>query len=149
MHNEEQKGDNRVSLQDHHKTHDGIRFLFVKLGLAFDLRIQMFIGTNLNVLDKWFNIIDLLKQATRGKSIWFFIHRLVLAGVVYHIWIERNNRIFKNKRRPYETMVKPITDEVRSRSMSLTLKASQNTDKAKLLWRLPMMNKDIATHHSP
>lgn len=35
-----------------------------------------------NVPDKWLDIIDLLKQATRGKSIWYVIRRLVLASTV-------------------------------------------------------------------
>lgn len=102
-----------------------------------------------NVPDKWLDIIDLLKQATRGKSIWYVIRRLVLASTVYRIWIEKNNRIFKDKRRPFETMVNTIANEVRSRLKSLNLKASPNIAKAKIHWRLPIKNKDIATQYSP
>lgn len=69
----------------------------------------------------------------RGKFIWSVIRRLVLADIVYHIWIERNNRIFKNNRGPYETMFKTIIDDVRLRLISLTLKASPNATKAKIL----------------
>lgn len=85
----------------------------------------------------------------RGKFIWSVIRRLVLADTVYHIWIERNNKIFKNKRRTYETMAKTITDEVCSRLKSFTRKTFPNVAKAKIIWRLPMKNENIATQHPP
>lgn len=96
----------------------------------------------------WIYIIDLLKQATGGKSIWFVILRLVLVSTVYHIWIEMNNRIFEDKRKPYEAMAMIITDEVCSKLIDL-LKAFPNVAKSKMLYRLPIENEDIATQHPP
>ncbi|XP_024990498.1 uncharacterized protein LOC112524776 [Cynara cardunculus var. scolymus] len=93
---------------------------------------------NLNgVPDNWDDIISMLQQATKGKTIWSIIRRLVLVGTVYHLWHERNNRIFKSKRRSHIMVGKTITDDVRSRLLSLTFKPSPNVDRAQLAWNLP------------
>ena len=93
---------------------------------------------NLSMIpDKWTDIIRVIQQATRGKTVWSIIRRLVLAGTVYHIWQERNYRIFKNKRRTYDMVVKTISDDVRSRLLSLMFKPSPNVDRARHVWNLP------------
>lgn len=68
----------------------------------------------------WLDITNLLKPISKGKTVWSVIRRLVLAGAIYHIWQERNNRIFKNKRISYHAVVKTVIDDVRCRLVSLS-----------------------------
>ncbi|XP_024964257.1 uncharacterized protein LOC112504543 [Cynara cardunculus var. scolymus] len=148
-----------VALKQRLKTHDKLRFWegHSNLSCAFchngpDLHSHLFfecpfpnqvwngLKAKLNlsgVPDNWADIIGIFQHATKGKTVWSIIRRLVLAGTVYHLWQERNNRIFKNKRRSYIMVVKMITDDVRSRLLSLTLKPSPNVVRARLAWNLP------------
>ena len=92
---------------------------------------------NLRVVsDNWTDIIRDFGQAAKGKSIWAIIRRLVLVGTVYHLWQERNDRIFKNKRRSYDMVVKTISDDVRSKILSLNLRHSPNVTHVRLVWNL-------------
>ena len=50
----------------------------------------------------------------------------MLAGTVNHMWVERNNKVFKNNIRKFETIVKNIIIDVRLRLMSLLSYALPN-----------------------
>ncbi|KAH0642091.1 hypothetical protein KY289_033065 [Solanum tuberosum] len=43
------------------------------------------------------------------------VYRMVLAGTIYHVWIERNNRIFQAKQRNEEFMIRHIIREIHGR----------------------------------
>ena len=93
---------------------------------------------NLHVVtDNWTDIIKDFRQAAKGKSIWPIIRRLVLGGTVYHLCQERNDRIFQNKGRSYDMVVKTSSDDVRSRIISLNLRHSSNVTHVRLVWNLP------------
>ncbi|PWA80038.1 hypothetical protein CTI12_AA080440 [Artemisia annua] len=81
-----------------------------------------------------FSVIDILSSRTMGKSIWNIIQRLVLSAVVYHLWIERNNRIFQNKSRSFDDLCSIIREVVRLRLLSLKIKGSKNSIDAAKIW---------------
>ncbi|KAK4727177.1 hypothetical protein R3W88_032094 [Solanum pinnatisectum] len=43
------------------------------------------------------------------------VYRMVLAGTIYHVWIERNNTIFQSKQRNEEFMIRHIIREIHGR----------------------------------
>lgn len=47
------------------------------------------------------------------------LRRLVLASTVYHIWIERNRRLFQNIDKSCDYVKKAIVDDVRLKLLSL------------------------------
>ncbi|XP_059302004.1 uncharacterized protein LOC132053929 [Lycium ferocissimum] len=47
-----------------------------------------------------------------GKNSTSEVHRMVLAASVYHIWIERNHRIFQHRRRGPDEIIRQIIQEV-------------------------------------
>ncbi|XP_024981022.1 uncharacterized protein LOC112517884 [Cynara cardunculus var. scolymus] len=148
-----------VALKKRLKTHDKLRFweAHADLSCAFcqngpDSHSHLFfecpfpnlvwnglkVKLNLNgIPDIWADIIGMFQQVTKGKTLWSIIRRLVLAATVYHLWQERNNRIFKSKRRSHIAVGKTITDDVRSRLLSLSFKSSLNVDRARLVWNRP------------
>ena len=59
---------------------------------------------------------------------------------VYYIWQERNIRIFQNDFRTKETVFKIIVDSVRHKFLGLNIKRSVETEKASVIWKIPMKN---------
>lgn len=87
--------------------------------------------------DSWSDIISQLNPINKNKTIWSIIRRLVFAGTVYHIWRERNLRIFTKLKRSHHAVVNIVKDDIRCRLLSLSLKTCTNVDLAKTLWTLP------------
>ena len=69
---------------------------------------------------------DLLLWTTNNlsekKNLSHMVGRITLAAVVYHIWNERNNRIFKNLSKSASTLVDDITQLVRLHLSSIKLR---------------------------
>ncbi|GJX74145.1 RNA-directed DNA polymerase, eukaryota, reverse transcriptase zinc-binding domain protein [Tanacetum coccineum] len=55
------------------------------------------------------------------SSIGMVVNKIVLAATVYYLWQERNQMIFRNESRSEEVMCNIITDEVRTKLMSIML----------------------------
>lgn len=51
----------------------------------------------------------------KGKKPDAEVYRMTMASVVYHIWQERNARIFKQKQRSEDEIVKIIIQEIHHR----------------------------------
>nr|GFA32431.1 hypothetical protein [Tanacetum cinerariifolium] len=67
----------------------------------------------------WASIIKDMALNKNQNNIWCIIGKLCLATTVYHVWHERNCRIFKNECRDMEVITELIVDDVRSRLMTL------------------------------
>ncbi|PWA42556.1 RNA-directed DNA polymerase, eukaryota, Reverse transcriptase zinc-binding domain protein [Artemisia annua] len=89
--------------------------------------------------DNLLPVIDLIASRTIGKSIWSIIQRLVLSAVVYHVWIERNNRIFQNKSRNINDLCDIIREAIRLRLLSLNIKGSKNSLDASKIWDFQLL----------
>ncbi|GAV85039.1 hypothetical protein CFOL_v3_28479, partial [Cephalotus follicularis] len=44
----------------------------------------------------------------KGKGFHIWIRRLALNATVYHLWLERNRRVFRNDYKPKENIIKAI-----------------------------------------
>ncbi|GAV90548.1 zf-RVT domain-containing protein, partial [Cephalotus follicularis] len=58
-------------------------------------------------------------QRLKGNSFKIWITKLILAAVVYHCWIERNNRLFNNSFRSFENLVLAIGVDIDGKCMGL------------------------------
>ncbi|GKC67988.1 hypothetical protein Tco_1100586 [Tanacetum coccineum] len=64
------------------------------------------------------------------STIWQVIDKLIISSSVYHIWNERNKRIFQNCNRTVEELVMIITRNIEEMMMSLRVKKSKAVGKA-------------------
>ncbi|XP_059277587.1 uncharacterized protein LOC132031654 [Lycium ferocissimum] len=61
---------------------------------------------------QWSDEIKWVEQQAKGRSPRAQVYRMVLAGVVYHLWAERNQRVFQQKRQPANLLIKVVIQEV-------------------------------------
>ncbi|GJZ62584.1 hypothetical protein Tco_0618721, partial [Tanacetum coccineum] len=59
------------------------------------------------------------------NAIWSIVRRLAIAITIYHIWHERNSRIYQQKNRSPEVLIQIIMDNVKCRLLSLKVKNSK------------------------
>lgn len=57
----------------------------------------------------------------KGKSLYVLINKLVLAAVIFHIWQERNRRLFQKKKKRAWQISADITDDVRKKLQGLAV----------------------------
>lgn len=69
----------------------------------------------------WASFIQDSAVAWRGKSLHVLINKLVLAAVVFHLWHERNRRLFQQKRKRSWQVISDIEDDVRKRLQSISV----------------------------
>ncbi|XP_071711033.1 uncharacterized protein [Rutidosis leptorrhynchoides] len=81
---------------------------------------KLFRGLSNNLVD----IVQNLANYHFRKDIWGVINRFTVAAVVYHIWQERNGRIFNKPPRNENDLVKIIKDNIEMQL--LTLKVKEN-----------------------
>lgn len=74
------------------------------------------------------------------NSIWNIIRRLTLPAAVYHLWQERNCRLFQNVERNADVLVNIVVETIRSKLMSLTVKKSTAVDHVSAKWDVVFRN---------
>nr|XP_016495350.1 PREDICTED: uncharacterized protein LOC107814450 [Nicotiana tabacum] len=63
----------------------------------------------------WANELEWAGKYYRGRSTTAELYKLVLAGTLYYIWQERNDKIFKRVQRSEVTLRRAITQDVHGR----------------------------------
>ena len=64
----------------------------------------------------WNEEIEWATMHANMKSIQDEVYRMTLAAALYYIWQERNHRIFQQKERSIEEIIKQIIQEIHCRS---------------------------------
>ncbi|GKA23503.1 hypothetical protein Tco_0709536, partial [Tanacetum coccineum] len=82
----------------------------------------------------WQSILHGMSDARNGNNVKSVIRRLLLAACVYHIWQERNNRIFKDSKRSSEEVFKSIVDVIKNKLSGITVKASNAISEVEKQW---------------
>ncbi|KAK4380911.1 putative ribonuclease H protein [Sesamum angolense] len=72
-----------------------------------------------------------------GRHIVQATYRALLAAIVYHIWQERNRRVFQHSERPSSTIAWTAVDEIRQKILSIDLPDSVSSRGLYRLWRIP------------
>ncbi|WMV24896.1 hypothetical protein MTR67_018281 [Solanum verrucosum] len=61
---------------------------------------------------KWHEEVQWAIKYMKGRNSIAQVYRMCLAGTIYHVWIERNCRIFQTKQRSEEFMIRHIIREI-------------------------------------
>lgn len=70
----------------------------------------------------------------RGKSLHILINKLVLAAVVFHIWQERNRRLFHQKRKQVQQVIADIIDDVQRKLQGIQVDNSSRVKEELSRW---------------
>ncbi|XP_071714532.1 uncharacterized protein [Rutidosis leptorrhynchoides] len=81
-------------------------------------------------------IMNAMAQYPYSNNIWCIINRIVIAACVYFIWIERNNRLFSQKKKVASVLCKDIQDYIKLKLISFRVKDSVAVHKAAKMWDL-------------
>ncbi|PWA92677.1 ulp1 protease family, C-terminal catalytic domain-containing protein [Artemisia annua] len=88
--------------------------------------------------DSWSEILPLMVKLSSNKSIMSILRRIVVAAYVCYIWNERNKKIFTNMRRNCQELLSIITNIIRMKLVSLTVKESKQVDRVSREWQMSM-----------
>nr|KAJ0187106.1 hypothetical protein LSAT_V11C900454800 [Lactuca sativa] len=92
--------------------------------------------------DSWFDIIRELQCSLKKKNINDFIKKIALAASVYHIWNERNKRVFGRMNSSVENVVKIITEDIRLKIFSLKMGYLGLNEETCKEWNVPVKSNN-------
>ena len=78
-------------------------------------------GYLLSYRGNWESFIHSSAINWKGKTLHTLINKLLLAAVVFHIWQERNRRLFQKKKKRVWQIVADITDDIRKKLQGLVV----------------------------
>ena len=84
------------------------------------------------------DVLMFIMPISKGRSVVSILSRLVLAATTYHLWIERNSRLFKQKKSTVDEVVQVIISTVRLKLV--TFKFKKITPRSRILldkWKIP------------
>lgn len=84
--------------------------------------------------NSWKTVMEELMQMPNKRNIWLILRKIVFAAVTYFIWIERNSRLFKDVKRPWEILWKEIEETVKLKISGLKVADSRNVNEVYDLW---------------
>ncbi|GJW11211.1 RNA-directed DNA polymerase, eukaryota, reverse transcriptase zinc-binding domain protein [Tanacetum coccineum] len=119
---------------------DSHNHLFFRCEYAkkFWLMVNKKIEVRINERD-WESIVNKFVDMRNRNSIGSVVRRLCLAASVYLIWQERNNRLFKNKKRNVDDLFTVLVNTIQQRLCSLKVKRSQVVHKVEIRWNVKLM----------
>ncbi|GJR50539.1 RNA-directed DNA polymerase, eukaryota, reverse transcriptase zinc-binding domain protein [Tanacetum coccineum] len=115
--------------------------------LFFDCEFSSEVWENVQFLSNMKNLKDLdrsiewIASLPCKNNIWSVVRRLCLADIVYHLWHERNTRIFQKKERSIDGITVVIKDSVKSRLMTLRVKNTSVVKSVEEKWGIKLMKK--------
>ncbi|GKA61771.1 hypothetical protein Tco_0761290 [Tanacetum coccineum] len=90
-----------------------------------------------NVIGSISVIVDVLIPIVQRRTIPSVVAKLVVAACSYHIWEERNVRLFTNQKRTHVQVTDKIKSCIRLKLLSCVFKKSKDAVWLKRLWDLP------------
>ncbi|XP_071688225.1 uncharacterized protein [Rutidosis leptorrhynchoides] len=84
-------------------------------------------------------IVNMLANFPFRSQIWDIINRLTVAAGVYHVWQERNSRVFNRRRRKIEDLVMHIEDVIRMKLTTFSVKSTNAMIRAAKNWDLEVI----------
>ncbi|XP_021986327.1 uncharacterized protein LOC110882671 [Helianthus annuus] len=100
--------------------------------------IKSFAGIQL-MSSKWEDIVEWLIHVPSKKSMRSVIGRLLLSATAYFIWQERNQRLFKSKKRTVHVITEAIVSTVRLKLASVKIKSSMTGKSLLEKWNVPRL----------
>ncbi|GJX34247.1 RNA-directed DNA polymerase, eukaryota, reverse transcriptase zinc-binding domain protein [Tanacetum coccineum] len=85
----------------------------------------------------------LFQYAGNGSNIRSVIKMIAFASSIYHIWQERNGRMFKEVKRNCDEVFKNIMDKAKNKLLGLTVKDSSAVREIKRKWAISCKNINL------
>ncbi|KAK1407859.1 hypothetical protein QVD17_39486 [Tagetes erecta] len=104
------------------------------------LKTRRFAGL-MSISPEWTSIKQWMIHA-QSKSIVNIVGKLVIAASAYHVWQERNNRLFKNQTRPPNIVVDLVFSTVRYKLMGIRFKMSPRVRAVLEDWKIGDHGRD-------
>ncbi|KAL0293432.1 UNVERIFIED_CONTAM: hypothetical protein Sradi_6937800 [Sesamum radiatum] len=92
----------------------------------------------------WSSVIRWASARWRGKHVVNAAYRALFASLVYHLWQERNFRVFQHTSRPTEEIVRIVVSEIRDLIICKQLPRTVSTRGLYRLWRIPWPVEGVA-----
>ncbi|KAL0378801.1 UNVERIFIED_CONTAM: hypothetical protein Sradi_3185600 [Sesamum radiatum] len=92
----------------------------------------------------WVSDVIWAARKWRGKHYVNATFRALPASILYHIWQERNRRVFQGIERPSSSVVHAAVDEIRQRIVTVDLPNSVSKRGLYRLWRIPWSDEGTA-----
>ncbi|GKB33426.1 RNA-directed DNA polymerase, eukaryota, reverse transcriptase zinc-binding domain protein [Tanacetum coccineum] len=112
--------------------------------VTHDKLAKWYPGSNKANVADLYNLEDCMAKMASlpcKSSIWSIVRRLCVADTVYHLWIKRNTRIFKQKKKSTKSTLHQILSSVSSRLMTLKVKKSNAVKKVEDRWGIHILEK--------
>ncbi|XP_071689788.1 uncharacterized protein [Rutidosis leptorrhynchoides] len=116
---------------------DSHEHLFFECNYANIVWKKMDVLTCLPAVSNWKAICCSMMAAAARNVSSMVVAKLVFGAVMYFIWQERNNRIFKKSHRSEVKLFEDIFSTVRLKLMSIKFKDSARVDMLKSTWQIP------------
>ncbi|PWA87259.1 reverse transcriptase zinc-binding domain-containing protein [Artemisia annua] len=98
--------------------------------------------------NEWDLIIHELSIMPKSNNISKILIKLFLAATVYHIWTERNYRLFQDKSQDSKTVGRIICENTRLKLMSLRVKDTAATRRIAKEWDVKLnTHKEMCDHN--
>ncbi|GJY20908.1 putative reverse transcriptase zinc-binding domain-containing protein [Tanacetum coccineum] len=117
--------------------------------LFFDCRFSLHVWEHLkhfsgisNIPFKLNSIVDFLIPSAKLRWAMSVIAKLIFAASCYFIWQERNERLFRKKKRSHDQVIDVIKSNVRLKLLACRFKKSPHVQTLLHLWKLPMSLMD-------
>ncbi|GKA87979.1 RNA-directed DNA polymerase, eukaryota, reverse transcriptase zinc-binding domain protein [Tanacetum coccineum] len=88
------------------------------------------------LFENWDTLVDQYASSVCNNSIGSILIWIVVASAVYHIWKERNSRLFTGEVTNENTLLKIYIENIKMQLMCLTVKKSSNVKKIALNWNV-------------
>ncbi|GJR00373.1 hypothetical protein Tco_0523357 [Tanacetum coccineum] len=88
--------------------------------------------------ETWDTFVEHYASSVCNNSIGSILMRIVLPSAMYHIWKERNTRLYTGDEIDDKTLLKIIIENVKLQLMCLKVKKSPNAVKIALNWNVEM-----------
>ncbi|GJX87470.1 hypothetical protein Tco_0339484 [Tanacetum coccineum] len=84
----------------------------------------------------WRNIVEELQRLPNNNNIWRIVRKLMFGAVVYYIWQEMNNRVFREEKRDEKTLVQAIKEIIQLRITGFEMKESKAVREVEARWNV-------------
>ena len=91
--------------------------------------------------DTWEGIVNKMSSIGESRSVWEIIKKLCLAATVYHIWQERNGRLFGGNNSTAETLFNVICEDIRAKLVTVKVRQCANVLDAETIWNVKFGKK--------
>ncbi|GKD51469.1 RNA-directed DNA polymerase, eukaryota, reverse transcriptase zinc-binding domain protein [Tanacetum coccineum] len=121
---------------------DSIKHLFFTCDFTLKVWKELQRLLSVNMSFNWIEIMEELKKLPNNQNIWSIVRKLIFGAVVYYIWIERNNRIFKKEERDGKALIQCIKDVVQLKIARFTVKESRAVREVEGRWNIKIQRRN-------